>query len=201
MRRARWAPLVVLAALALAPRASSADEPARVGPPARGYYANALATVAVGQSLRFNNPYRLSTPLGSTARSVFSSPRRTSTSAARCSWARRPGCSTACRCASTTALSGVPQDVFTPSYIALYRAGPAVMPYARAGTPFVLEPNPNMGGELAAGVVYLFTGGLGLTAELGASAFYGAATREVSATFIPLVFGQLGVAGNLEVLP
>lgn len=199
MRRARWAPLVVLAALALAPRAH-ADEPARVGPPARGYYANALATVAVGQSLRFNNPYRLSTPLGSTARSVSLAAPYLDVGGALLLGAPS-GLQHGLSLRFTTALSGVPQDVFTPSYIALYRAGPAVMPYARAGLPFVLEPNPNMGGELAAGVVYLFTGGLGLTAELGASAFYGAATREVSATFIPLVFGQLGVAGNLEVLP
>jgi hypothetical protein len=71
----------------------------------------------------------------------------------------------------------------------------------RAGIPIVLEPDANVGFELAAGGVWLFTGGLGLSAELVGSLFYGAATRETSSTAIPLLSFELGVWMDYEVLP
>ena len=47
----------------------------------------------------------------------------------------------------------------------------------------------------------MLSAGVGLSAEVGGAAFYGAATREVSATLVPLLYGQAGVAFDWEVLP
>ncbi|RYE94889.1 MAG: hypothetical protein EOO75_00750, partial [Myxococcales bacterium] len=58
--RRKLAPLAAL--LVLSPRAARADE--------RGPYVHFLGTATLGRSLRFNNPYRLETPLGSTPESV-----------------------------------------------------------------------------------------------------------------------------------
>jgi hypothetical protein len=67
--------------------------------------------------------------------------------------------------------------------------------------PIVLEPDANVGMELAAGAVWMFSGGLGLNAELVGSLFYGAATLEKPSTVIPLLSFELGLWIDYEVLP
>ena len=51
------------------------------------------------------------------------------------------------------------------------------------------------------GGAFLFSGGLGVTAELVTSLFFGAATWESDPTFIPVVSFQLGAYAEYEVLP
>lgn len=165
----------------------------------RGTYVHLLGTLSIGAGLRFNNPYRLDRPLGSTAESVSLSARYLDLGGAvlfhhagrfqhgaHLHWSR--------------SLSGISQAVLTPSYIGLYRPSASWMAYGRAGVPFVLSPDSNVGGEIAmGGAVYVLTG-VGVTAEVGATGFYGAATREVAATFIPIVYAQAGLAFDLEFL-
>ena len=165
----------------------------------RGTYVHSFATASIGEALRFNNPYRLPTPLGKSPESVsLAAPYGDLGIGA--TFGAPSGLQHGALVHWSFALAGIPQAVVTPSYVAMLRNG-ASMPYARAGLPFVLGPDPNVGGELALGGIYLFSGAVGRTGELGASAFYGAATRDVSATFVPLLFAQLGVAIDLEVLP
>lgn len=166
----------------------------------RGAYVHVVGAVTAGKSLRFNNPFRLAEPLGKSAESV-------STGAGYVDVAVGVfprvvnGLQHGVWVHHSQAMSGVSQGVFAPSYAALWRGAGAVMPYARVGVPIVTGPEVNLGGELAAGAVLRLTAGLGVTAEAGGVAFYGAATREVEATFVPLLYGQVGVAIDLEVLP
>jgi hypothetical protein len=165
----------------------------------RGPYVHGFGTLALGESLRLNNPFRLPGSLGKSQESVsLASPYVDVGFGA--TLGAPSGLQHGLLVHASFATSGIPQTVVTPSYVALLRL-PTIMPYARAGLPFVLTPTSNVGGEIALGGIYPLTGVFALTAELGASGFYGAATREVSATFVPLIFGQVGVAFDLEVLP
>jgi hypothetical protein len=65
----------------------------------------------------------------------------------------------------------------------------------------VVEPDAGFGAELALGVAWLFTGGLGLTSDAVFSVFNGAGTLDESVTWVPLVSLQLGVLVDYEVLP
>jgi hypothetical protein len=65
----------------------------------------------------------------------------------------------------------------------------------------VLNPDPNVGGELAFGGAYLLTAGLGLQAEIVGNIFYGAATWEKKITSIPMISLQAGLVVDFEVLP
>lgn len=165
----------------------------------RGPYVHGFGTLALGESLRMNNPFRLPGALGKTPESISLAAPYVDLGFGATLGAPS-GLQHGVLVHASIATSGIPQTVVTPSYVALLRL-PSIMPYARAGVPFILTPTSNVGGELALGAIYPFTGVFGVTAELGASGFYGAATREVSATFVPLVFAQVGVAFDLEVLP
>lgn len=173
--------------------------PAVVGP-ADGIYAHLMAALAVGRGIRFNNPYRLATPLGDDAESLS----LTATYAdlgLTASFGHPAGLEHGASVHFSVALSGVPQEVVTPSYVLLHRFPSRFLAYGRAGLPFVLSPDPNMGYELAAGGAWFVTAGLGVTAELVGDLFYGAATQERAASTIPILSLQLGVLVDYEVLP
>jgi hypothetical protein len=87
------------------------------------------------------------------------------------------------------------------SYVALYPVLDQAYLRGRAGFPIVLAPDSNIGFEVAAAAAWLFTGGIGVTAELTGSLFYGAATLDKSSTTIPLLALELGVWVDYEVLP
>ncbi len=166
----------------------------------RGAHLHTVSTAAIGQAVRFNNPYRLERPLGATPESLSLAAPYADVGAL-VTRGRLSGFEHGGSLRVSFALSGITQSVVTPSYVLLRRWTPSIEAWARAGAPYVTGPSPNVGGELSVGAAYLFTGAIGLTAEAGASGFYGAATREVSATFVPLAFVQVGVAVDWEVLP
>ncbi|MFO0616529.1 MAG: hypothetical protein U0414_28305 [Polyangiaceae bacterium] len=87
------------------------------------------------------------------------------------------------------------------SYILDYRGFASWMVHARIGPTFILSPDLNAGGELAAGFSYFFTGALGLTSEVAFDLFYGAGTLERDYSVIPTLSAQLGVIVDFEVLP
>ncbi|HLV21674.1 MAG TPA: hypothetical protein VKZ49_12355, partial [Polyangiaceae bacterium] len=99
------------------------------------------------------------------------------------------------------ALDGIPQEVLTPSYVMLRRLPPRMWIWGRAGTPVVLEPDLNLGLEAGAGAAWLVRAGIGLTAELIGSIFYGAATLDRPVTVIPMLSLQVGVRADYEMLP
>jgi hypothetical protein len=162
-------------------------------------YRHLLATALVGDGLRFNNPYRLATPLGSDAESV-------SRTAAYADFGlaftlgdgmglRHGGAMRV-----SIALEGVAQTVLTPSYLA-YRRWHSLAAFGRAGIPIVCNPEVTWGMELAAGGAWFFRGGIGLAAELVGDLFYGAGTREVAVPAYPVLSAQAGLIISYEVLP
>lgn len=158
-----------------------------------------MATSFVGDGLRFNNPYRLATPLGSTAESVSRTAGYVEVGAAALRGdplAFQHGL--ALRCAF--AVEGVPQAVLTPSYL-LWRRMRQVALFARAGVPVVLTPDPTMGLEASLGAVLFVRGGIGVGAELVGDVFYGAGTREVAIPAYPILAGQIGLVVAYEALP
>jgi hypothetical protein len=209
VRRLAWlallAPLGATAGAAAegAPPSGSLDlsaAPARTPMPEPGPYVHTFAEVGFGKGLRLNNPYRLATPIGDQPESVswtagyldlgvgaaFGPP----------DWLQHGG-----EVSLSVALDGIAQEVLTLSYVALLPVGEHALLRGRAGTPIVLEPDANLGMEIAAGGAWLFTGGLGLNAELVGSLFYGAATPEKPSTAIPLLSFELGLWIDYEVLP
>lgn len=157
------------------------------------------ATALVGDGLRFDNPYRLSTVLGSDAQSVsrtagyvdfgldaaFGDPRSFQHGLA---------------VRTSIAVEGVGQVVLTPSYL-LYRRFHAFGFWGRAGTPVVLTPNRTWGMEAAAGAAWFVRAGIGVAAEVVGDLFWGTGTREVSVVTYPLLSAQLGLIVSYEVLP
>lgn len=89
----------------------------------------------------------------------------------------------------------------TPSYLLMVDGWRPWLVFGRAGLPVVLNPDPNVGGELAIGGAYLLTAGLGLQAELIGNVFYGAATWDKKITTIPMLSVQAGIIVDYEVLP
>jgi hypothetical protein len=162
-------------------------------------WVDVFATAYIGDGIRFNNPYRLSTVLGSQAESLS----RTATYADLGAAALLGDPSSLAHGLAlrvTLALEGVPQTVLTPSYVALRRWGPWAL-YGRAGLPVVLYPDTTYGFEAAAGGVWFARAGLGLTAELVGDLFYGAGTREVSTPAYPVLSTQAGIWVSWEAMP
>lgn len=178
----------------LAPRAEP-DEPLRDKPG----YAQLFVSVMGGTGLRFNNPYRLSTPLGEDAESV-------SRTAAYFDFGfgmtlgNPLGFQHGAALRVTTAIEGVGQVVMTPSYFGWRRLGPFAA-FGRVGLPAVLTPDVTWGFEGALGGAFFFLGGLGIVGELVGDVFYGAGTRDVGTPAYPVLAGQLGLIGTYEVLP
>lgn len=153
----------------------------------------------VGDGLRFNNPYRLATPLGADAESVSrTSPYVDLGGALLVGRALGFQHGPAIRCSFAT--EGVPQAVFTPSYL-LYRRFRSLAAYGRVGIPIVATPDLTTGGELGIGGIFFFRGGIGVAAEVVGDLIWGANTRDVQRPLYPILSGQIGIVVALEVLP
>jgi hypothetical protein len=202
MRSSLSAALAVLALLV--PRAALADTPAAAAPKpvdeSPGGYAQIFGALSFGKGLRFNNPYRLATELGSDAQSLSLTAAYVDFAAAMSFGAPR-GFQHGGVIHAGTGLEGVGQAYLSASYELLYRRHAEWMFTARAGPVFVFAPDINTGGELATGFSYFVTGGLGLTSELAFDLFYGAATLDKTYTVTPTLSLQLGVIVDFEVLP
>jgi hypothetical protein len=158
-----------------------------------------FGTAFVGDGLRFNNPYRLATVLGSTAESLSRTAAYTDLGGAIL--IGNPSViAHGLVLRVSVALEGVPQSVLVPSYMALHRFGPWAL-YGRAGAPIVLTPDTTFGVEGGAGGVWFVRAGIGIAAELVGDVFYGAGTREVATPAYPVLSGQAGLWLSWEVLP
>jgi hypothetical protein len=195
---------LVVAVLALTHPARAEEPPGEELPPALrpvdGPYLHMMGSLALGRGIRFNNPYRLATPLGDDAESLSLSATYLDLGVSAAS-GDPDGLQHGGSLHFSVALQGIPQEVLTPSYLLAHRLPPRFIAFARAGLPFVLEPDPNLGYELAVGAGYLVTAGLGVTAELVGDLFYGAATQDEALTAIPMLSLQLGAFIDFEVLP
>jgi hypothetical protein len=162
-------------------------------------YVQLMATALGGTGLRFNNPYRLATPLGRDAESVARSASFVELGFGG-TFGNPLGLQHGVTVRTSVAIEGVSQLVMTPSYLA-YRRWGAFAAWARAGVPFVLTPDATLGLEAAAGSAWFFRGGLGLAAELVSDVFYGAGTTDVRVATYPMLSAQLGLLFAYEVLP
>jgi hypothetical protein len=195
---------IALALLFAAPvRAAESETEASTGPsvfptPAPRWI-DLTATTFIGDGLRFNNPYRLATVLGSTAQSVSRTAGYADVGAAvSLGDPARSAHGIALRV--SIALEGTRQSVLTPSYLLLHRFGPWGG-YARAGVPVVMSPDTTWGLEAAGGAIWFIRAGIGIAAELVGDVFYGAGTREVATPAYPVLSAQSGLWLSWEAMP
>jgi len=161
-------------------------------------YVHAFGALALGRGLRFNNPYRLERVLGDSPESLSLSALYIDLSLG-VAQGDPNGLQHGVSAHLSTALTGIRQEVLTPSYRLLYRPASSWLWTGRVGVPVVLEPDVSAGAELGAGAVWHFLAGLGVYAELIGSLFFGAATLDKDRTTIPMLSGQFGVWADYEV--
>lgn len=164
-------------------------------------YWHSFGSVSLGKGLRFNNPYRLSTPLGKTAESVSATATYYDLGLGVVRGAPA-GLQHGAVLHLSVAAQGIPQEVLSLSYIGLDRiAEGRTLLYGRAGIPVVLQPDLGGGLELAFGAAFMLSAGIGVQGELVGSLYYGAGTLERSVSTIPVLSGQLGLFIDYELLP
>lgn len=173
--------------MATSPRVADSQEWTKEAQPIRWQ-----AGAAVGKGLRFNNPYRLPTPLGSTARSLSLAAAYGEFSAAAL-WPGGFGERQGARLSLGLALEGIGQWVAAASYVALFELSRDWELVARAGVPVVVAPDVSLGGEAALGLRISVSDGLKLESELVGDLFGGAATAQRAVTFYPLLSFQMGI--------
>jgi len=162
-------------------------------------YTQLFVTAMGGTGLRFNNPYRLSTPLGKDAESISRTAAYIDIGVAM-TLGNPLGFQHGASLRTTGAVEGVGQVVMTPSYFG-WRRWRSLAAYVRGGVPFVLTPDVTWGVEAGVGGAWFFLGGFGLAAEVVGDVFYGAGTIESSAVTYPVLSGQLGLITTYELLP
>jgi hypothetical protein len=203
---------VAAAMLLVCSRAAAVEMAPAARPPARGADASAniasgdgatpisgLLQLSFGRGVRFNNPYRLDTPLGETAESVSLAAAYLDVGGALLFGPDdfRQGVALS----GAVALHGIGQLVLTPSYLALFGLDDELAIRGRAGIPIVVAPDTSAGLEAAVGASYAIAYGLGAIVELVGSVFFGAATDERSITTIPMLSLQLGICFDHQVVP
>lgn len=163
-------------------------------------YLRSQIDAGVGKGLRFNNPFRLQTQLGSNAESL-------SLSAAYLDlrgvvlfgdpfgWHYGAAASVA------LAVQGVPQQVVTPAFTTGLPLSEAFWLNGFLGCPLVLGPDFNAGVEFGLEVSYWPRAGWGIYTGLAWDQFWGAATDESTAAAIPILAAQAGLSLQYELLP
>ncbi len=159
-----------------------------------------VGTLALGQGLRFNNPYRLQTQLGATAESLSLTSSYLDLGAAA-AFGPADALQHGAAVHLSIGLAGPAQQSIAPSYLVAYRGSGRLLVYGRAGAAILTMPDLNVGGELAGGLGYFFTGRMAVAGEIVGDLFYGAATWEKRFTVYPVLSAQLGLMVDYEVLP
>ena len=163
-------------------------------------YLHGFGSLALGKGLRFNNPYRLATPLGKTPESLSLTATYFDLGLGV---VRGPldGLAHGAVVHLSLAAQGIPQEVLSLSYLALERVGNGrTILFGRFGVPIVLRPDLSGGLEAAFGAAFMVRSGIGVQGELVGSFFYGAGTLDRSVTTIPVCSGELGIFFDYEVL-
>ena len=157
-----------------------------------------LESLEFGRGLRFNNPYRLATELGSSAESVSATAGYADLGAGVLV-GPPDGLQHGAAVHASFALAGVPQAVITPTYMLGYRAGHPWLAYGRVGPSFVITPDPTIGIEAAGGFSWFFTGHVAIAGEIVFDLYYGAGTQQVAVATYPILSGQLGLLVDQEI--
>jgi len=169
--------------------------------PGADAYWQGFASLGLGKGLRFNNPYRLATPLGDTPESVSTTATYYDLGFGVVHGPAR-GLAHGGVLHLSIAAQGIPQEVLSLSYTALDRLDDGRwLLFGRAGVPVILQPDVSGGLEVAFGAAFLISAGIGVQSELVGSLYYGAGTQDRSVTTIPVLSAQLGLFVDYEVLP
>lgn len=163
-------------------------------------YAHGFGSLTFGRGLRFNNPYRLRTVLGDDAESLSLTANFLDIGLGA-SFGDPHGWRHGAVGHLSIALDGIRQEVASASYLLLSPIGRDGILMFRGGVPVVLEPDLGAGLEVAVAGAWLVLGGVGVTAELTSSLFFGAATWESDPTLFPILSLQIGGYFEYEVLP
>jgi hypothetical protein len=158
-----------------------------------------LGSLSIGRGLRFNNPYRLATPLGDTAESV--SLAATYLDLGLALLIGEPEFRQGLSLGGGVALQGIGQFVLTPSYFAQFGVNDGVALRGRVGVPLVVAPDATLGLEAGLGSSLALAYGVGALLELVGSVYFGAATDETSITTIPMLSLQVGLFFEHQVSP
>ena len=160
-----------------------------------------FGTLFFGEGFRFNNPYRLQTQLGDSAKTVSVTAPYVDLGAAL-AIGETFGFQHGAALNLTVAMSGVGQALLAPAYAVTYRGASARwMGYGRLGPSIILAPDANFGVEVGAGGAFFVTARAAVTAQLVGNLFYGAATKEAGFPVYPVLSLQLGLLLDHEVLP
>src|SRR5260221_1645959 len=184
------------------PRSAKADTPAGVEAPSLplpplGASYRLLAGLGFGRGIRFENPYRLQTELGHNAESLSLTATYLDAQLGGVLGARG-ALFHGVVIHGSFALPGIAHEVCTPSYLLLVRPDGRWGILGRAGIPIVIEPDANAGFEVSGGGVLYLTAGIGITASLVGSLFFGAATLDSSRPAIPILSLELGALYDYE---
>jgi hypothetical protein len=187
-------------AAAVAAAGSPADPLAALrGPP--GFTYHFVGSLFFGEGFRFNNPYRLHSQLGESARSVSLTAPYIDLGlgiAVGSAFGLQHGAALRI----SAALSGVDQAALAPTYFASYRgASERIQGFGRLGPVFLLSPDANAGAEIGAGAAVFLTARTAVSLEIVGDLFYGAATHETGFPVYPVLSFQLGLLFDHEVLP
>ncbi len=187
-----------LSAIAMMMTSATAEADDAGGSSRKASSIDLVATAFAGDGLRFNNPYRLASVLGSTAESLSRTAGYVDLGGAVLAGdPTKIAQGLALRV--SIAVEGVPQAVATPSYLLLHRSGPWAA-YGRAGVGLVVSPDVTWGLEGGAGGIWFARAGIGVAAELVGDVFYGAGTREVARPAYPVLSAQAGLWLSWEAL-
>jgi len=165
-----------------------------------GGSARFLGSLGIGKGIRFNNPYRLSTQLGVDAASLSATATFLDVGLGA-TFGDPQGLQHGAAIHLGGAIEGISQAYVTPTYLAVYEPHPRWLLSGRLGPTFLLSPDSNAGGELAAGAAWFATAGLGVGGEASFNMFYGAATPDGTASAIPIASLQIALYVDLEALP
>ena len=120
---ARIRQITFFLAFLLLAREAHSNEPKRAPEFVRGRYAHLFGALEVGRGLRLNNPYRLETVLGDDAESLSLTATYLDVSAGA-AFGRADLLQHGAALHASFALHGIPQEVLTPSYVAIARSTP-----------------------------------------------------------------------------
>jgi hypothetical protein len=163
-------------------------------------FAHFYSTFMVGRGLRFNNPFRLRTQLGDGADSLsLTAPY--GDVALGAVFGDPSGFQQGAMLSLSVAFTGVPQQVLAPGYAAIYRLSERWQLRAHGALPIVLQPDVNLGLDIAGGAAFMVFSGIGVVSSAVFSLYQGAGTDQKAATLVPLLSVQLGISVDYEVLP
>ena len=157
-----------------------------------------FTSLEFGRGLRFNNPYRLATELGSDARSL-SLIAPYGDLGLGFAYGPPDGVQYGGAIHASIGMAGVLGFATTVCFQATYRGPRRFMAYGRLG-PGINTPEVTLGGEVAGGFGWFLTGHVAVAGELVFDTWLGAGTRQVAVAVYPVLAAQLGLLVDYELM-